>query len=186
MVVHLRVQHRPGGNHVGDHEFEIADRERLDQDNNRRLHKSLGNVTPVEASYHCAPAILEERRRMKDATLRQRRCSTRAVPHDVRANEPARYHRHGVRRTKATDEGQTLIRDRNPSLRLVLAACMVALHWRVLFSSFTCPRQINMLEWFRRPLPFACRVLYSRSALPAKTSARYVTRELWPGTPLRQ
>ena len=41
--------------------------------NHHRLHESLGNVTSADAYFGRAPAILEERRRIKEATIRQRR-----------------------------------------------------------------------------------------------------------------
>lgn len=45
----------------------------VDHDNHRRVHESLGNVTPADAYFGRAPAILENRRRIKDKTIRQRR-----------------------------------------------------------------------------------------------------------------
>nr|WP_285674666.1 integrase core domain-containing protein [Limibaculum sp. NKW23] len=45
----------------------------IDHDNNVRCHESLGNITPADAHYGCGPAILEERRRIKERTLRERR-----------------------------------------------------------------------------------------------------------------
>ncbi|MEO1105211.1 MAG: hypothetical protein AAFW98_16015, partial [Pseudomonadota bacterium] len=45
----------------------------VDHYNNRRAHESLGNVTPADATFDRAPAILEERRTIKERTIRQRR-----------------------------------------------------------------------------------------------------------------
>jgi transposase InsO family protein len=45
----------------------------VDHYNHRRVHESLGNVTPADAYFGRAPAILEERRRIKEQTIRQRR-----------------------------------------------------------------------------------------------------------------
>ena len=45
----------------------------VDHYNYRRVHESLGNVTPADAYFGRAPAILEERRRIKEDTIRQRR-----------------------------------------------------------------------------------------------------------------
>ena len=45
----------------------------VDHYNYRRVHESLGNVTPADAYFGRAPAILKERRRIKDETIRQRR-----------------------------------------------------------------------------------------------------------------
>ena len=41
--------------------------------NNVRRHESLGYVTPADAYFGRAPAILEERRRIKQRTMRERR-----------------------------------------------------------------------------------------------------------------
>ena len=48
----------------------------IDHYNNVRCHESLGNVTPADAYFGRAPAILEERRRIKERTLRERRLLT--------------------------------------------------------------------------------------------------------------
>jgi putative transposase len=45
----------------------------IDHYNHARCHESIGNVTPADAYYGRAPAILEERRRIKTETLKQRR-----------------------------------------------------------------------------------------------------------------
>ncbi len=45
----------------------------VDHYNYRRVHESLGNVTPADAYFGRAPAILEKRRRIKEETIRQRR-----------------------------------------------------------------------------------------------------------------
>jgi len=41
--------------------------------NNRRLHESLDNVTPADVYYGRHHAVLSERQRIKQRTLRQRR-----------------------------------------------------------------------------------------------------------------
>jgi transposase InsO family protein len=45
----------------------------IDHYNHVRCHESIGNVTPADAYFGRAPAILEERRRIKTETLKQRR-----------------------------------------------------------------------------------------------------------------
>ena len=45
----------------------------IDHYNNVRCHESLGNITPADAYHGRGPAILEERRRIKERTLKQRR-----------------------------------------------------------------------------------------------------------------
>jgi putative transposase len=45
----------------------------VDHYNHRRVHESLGNVTPADAYFGRAPAILEQRRSIKEETIRQRR-----------------------------------------------------------------------------------------------------------------
>ena len=45
----------------------------VDHYNYRRVHESLGNVTPADAYFGRAQGILEERRRIKEETIRQRR-----------------------------------------------------------------------------------------------------------------
>ncbi len=45
----------------------------VDHYNHCRVHESLGNVTPADAYFGRAPDILEERRRIKEETIRQRR-----------------------------------------------------------------------------------------------------------------
>ena len=41
--------------------------------NHRRVHESIGNVTPADAYFGRAPAILAQRRKIKNLTIRQRR-----------------------------------------------------------------------------------------------------------------
>ncbi|MEL6480578.1 MAG: transposase [Pseudomonadota bacterium] len=41
--------------------------------NHRRVHESLGNVTPADVFFGGAPAILAERRWIKEETIRPRR-----------------------------------------------------------------------------------------------------------------
>ena len=41
--------------------------------NHRRCHESIGNVTPADAYFGQARAILNERRRIKEHTMKQRR-----------------------------------------------------------------------------------------------------------------
>jgi putative transposase len=45
----------------------------VDHYNHRRVNESLGNVTPADVYYGRAPDIPEERRRIKEETIRQRR-----------------------------------------------------------------------------------------------------------------
>jgi transposase InsO family protein len=45
----------------------------VDHYNHCRVHESLGNVTPADAYFGRAPAILKERMRIKEETIRQRR-----------------------------------------------------------------------------------------------------------------
>ncbi|MEM9223536.1 MAG: IS3 family transposase, partial [Pseudomonadota bacterium] len=45
----------------------------VDHYNHRRVHESIGNVTPADAYFGRAPAILEQRRKTKERTIRQRR-----------------------------------------------------------------------------------------------------------------
>ncbi|WP_026381931.1 integrase core domain-containing protein, partial [Afifella pfennigii] len=60
-------------NHYLPGALEAAIGDFIDHYNHRRVHESLGNVTPADAYFGRAPAILEERRRIKDETIRQRR-----------------------------------------------------------------------------------------------------------------
>jgi transposase InsO family protein len=46
--------------------------------NHSRVHESLGNVTPADVYFGRAPAILKERRRIKEQTIRQRRLLNRS------------------------------------------------------------------------------------------------------------
>ena len=50
----------------------------VDHYNDRRLHESLGNVTPADVYFGRAEAILAERRRIKEETIRQRRLLNRS------------------------------------------------------------------------------------------------------------
>jgi transposase InsO family protein/transposase-like protein len=60
-------------NHYLPGALEAAVGDFVDHYNHRRVHESLGNVTPADAYFGRAPAILEERRRIKQATIHQRR-----------------------------------------------------------------------------------------------------------------
>ena len=60
-------------NHYLPGALEAAIGQFIDHYNHRRVHESLGNVTPADAYFGRAPAILEERRRIKEETIRQRR-----------------------------------------------------------------------------------------------------------------
>jgi transposase InsO family protein len=60
-------------NHYLPGALEAAIGQFIDHYNHRRAHESLGNVTPADAYFGRAPAILEERRRIKEETIRQRR-----------------------------------------------------------------------------------------------------------------
>ena len=60
-------------NHYLPGALEAAIETFVDHYNHRRVHESLGNVTPADAYFGRAPAILKERRRIKEETIRQRR-----------------------------------------------------------------------------------------------------------------
>jgi len=60
-------------NHYLPGALEAAIGDFVDHYNRRRVHESLGNVTPADAYFGRAPAIIEERRRIKQETIRQRR-----------------------------------------------------------------------------------------------------------------
>ena len=60
-------------NHYLPGALEAAVREFVDHYNHRRVHESLGNVTPADVYFGRANTILKERRSIKDRTLRQRR-----------------------------------------------------------------------------------------------------------------
>ena len=67
-------------NHYLPGALEAAVGDFVDHYNHRRVHESLGNVTPADAYLGRAPAILEERRRIKEATIRQRRLLNQQPP----------------------------------------------------------------------------------------------------------
>ncbi len=60
-------------NHYLPGALEDAIKAFVDHYNHRRVHESLGNVTPADVYFGRADAILTERRRIKERTLRQRR-----------------------------------------------------------------------------------------------------------------
>jgi transposase InsO family protein len=60
-------------NHYLPGALEAAIGDFVDHYNDRRCHESLGNVTPADAYFGRAAAILRERRRIKEETIRQRR-----------------------------------------------------------------------------------------------------------------
>jgi putative transposase len=60
-------------NHYLPGALETAIGEFVDHYNHRRVHESLGNVTPADAYFGRAHAILAERRRIKEQTIRHRR-----------------------------------------------------------------------------------------------------------------
>ena len=60
-------------NHYLPGALETAIGDFVDHYNHRRCHESLDNVTPADAYFGRAQAILTERRRIKDNTIRQRR-----------------------------------------------------------------------------------------------------------------
>jgi transposase InsO family protein len=60
-------------NHYLPGALEAAVGDFVDHYNHHRVHESLGNVTPTDAYFGRAQAIFEERRRIKEATIRQRR-----------------------------------------------------------------------------------------------------------------
>ena len=60
-------------NHYLPGALEAAIGDFVDHYNHGRVHESLGNVTPADVYFGRAPAILAERRRIKEQTIRQRR-----------------------------------------------------------------------------------------------------------------
>ena len=60
-------------NHYLPGALEAAIGEFVDHHNHRRVHESLGNVTPADTCFGRAHAILEERRRIKKKTMKRRR-----------------------------------------------------------------------------------------------------------------
>ena len=60
-------------NHYLPGALETAVGDFVDHYNHRRVHESRGNGTPADAYFGRAPAILEARRGIKQATIRQRR-----------------------------------------------------------------------------------------------------------------
>ena len=60
-------------NHYQPGALETAIGEFVEHYNHRRCHESLGNVTPADAYFGRAPAILSERQRIKHDTIRRRR-----------------------------------------------------------------------------------------------------------------
>lgn len=60
-------------NHYFPWELEQAIEEFIDYYNNQRYHEALNNVTPADVFFGRAKAILDERERIKQATLIQRR-----------------------------------------------------------------------------------------------------------------
>ena len=60
-------------NHYLPGALEAAIGDFVEHYNDRRCHESLGNVTPADAYFGRAAAILRERRRIKEETIRQRR-----------------------------------------------------------------------------------------------------------------
>ncbi|HSQ70134.1 MAG TPA: DDE-type integrase/transposase/recombinase, partial [Steroidobacteraceae bacterium] len=65
-------------NHYLPGTLEAAVGEFADHCNNRRVHESLGNITPADVYFGRADAILAERRRIKEETIRQRRSLNRS------------------------------------------------------------------------------------------------------------
>ena len=76
------VLHRPrllsdnGSSYIADDLVTWLTGNFVDHENHRRVHDSLGNVTTTDAYFGGAPAILEERTRTKEQTIRQRRLLT--------------------------------------------------------------------------------------------------------------
>lgn len=52
----------------------------VDDHNHRRVHQSLADVTPADVHFARAEAILAERLRIKDETIRQRRLLHQSRP----------------------------------------------------------------------------------------------------------
>ena len=51
----------------------------IDHYNHRRYHESLGNVTPADAYFGRAPAIIKQRERIKRQTIQYRRLQHRKL-----------------------------------------------------------------------------------------------------------
>jgi len=60
-------------NHYLPGALEAAIGEFVDHYNNHRCHESIGNVTPADAYFGRAEAIIRERRRIKEKTMKRRR-----------------------------------------------------------------------------------------------------------------
>jgi putative transposase len=60
-------------NHYLPGALEAAIGEFVDHYNHRRIHESIGNVTPADAYFGRADAIISERRRIKEKTMKRRR-----------------------------------------------------------------------------------------------------------------
>jgi putative transposase len=71
----VRLEH-----HYFPWQLEAAPRDFVTYYNNRRLRESLGNVTPADVCYGRDHAVLSERQRIKQLTLRKRRIETHAEP----------------------------------------------------------------------------------------------------------
>ena len=67
-------------NHYLPGALEAAVDDFVDDYNHRRVHESLGNVTPADVYFGRAEAILAERRRIKDETIRRRRLLHQSCP----------------------------------------------------------------------------------------------------------
>jgi hypothetical protein len=63
-------------NHYSPGDLEAA----IDHYNNHRCHESIGNVTPADAYFGLAEAIISERRRIKAKTMKQRRLINQRHP----------------------------------------------------------------------------------------------------------
>ena len=60
-------------NHYLPGALEAATGDFIDHHNNHRCHESIGNVTPDDACFGRADAIISERRRVKEMTTKRRR-----------------------------------------------------------------------------------------------------------------
>jgi len=60
-------------NHYLPGALEVAIGNFIDHYNNHRCHESIGNVTPADAYFGRAEAIIRERRRIKEKTMKRRR-----------------------------------------------------------------------------------------------------------------
>lgn len=65
-------------NHYLPGALEAAVGEFVDHYNHRRVHESLGNVTPADTYFGRAPQILRERRKNKEETIQSRRLLNKA------------------------------------------------------------------------------------------------------------